>query len=270
MTNNVDKQTNDNWLLTYTSEYRELPRPVTPIRREMKPMVQVVKHSHSWGQLVFSSQGVLQIIADEGRYIVPPGQALWLPKGVDHQLFCRYGASFRNLHIDGSLCDVLGEKVYAFNVGPLLKEVILEICQWPIDYEMSDERKRLFYVLLDLLKSAPNSGLFMPSIDDKRLTPIIEAFTANPCDKTTLDEWAKVVGASSRTLNRLFNQCFGFGFSQWKQKFKIIQALDMLTDGHTTQGIASDLGYESSSAFIYAFKKYLGCSPGHYRKENTD
>lgn len=265
---NVDKQTNKSWLLTYTSKHRELTRPIMPIRRDMEAMVQVVKHSHSWGQLVYASEGVIQVIADEGRYIVPPGQALWLPSDVEHQVFCRYGASFRNLHIDASLCAALGEKVYAFNVEPLLREIILSMCEWSLDYEMTDERRRLFDVLLDLLKSAPNTGLFMPSIDDKRLSPIIEAMSANPCDKTTLEQWAQVVGASSRTLNRLFNHYFGFGFSQWKQKFRIIQSLDLLSDGHTTQGIASNLGYESSSAFIYAFKKHLGCSPGYYRKNN--
>lgn len=268
MTNSIDKPTCNNWQLTLATQYSELPRPIMPLRRDMKAMVQVVKHSHSWGQLMHASQGVIQVVTDDGRYIVPSGQALWLPSNVGHQVLCRYGASFRSLHIDASMCAPLGVRVYAFNVKPLLKEVILSMCEWPLDYDMTDERRRLFDVLLDLLKSAPNTGLFMPSIDDKRLSPIIEAISANPCDKTTLEQWAQDVGASSRTLNRLFNQYFGFGFSQWKQKFRIIQSLDLLSDGHTTQGIASNLGYESSSAFIHAFKKHLGCSPGYYRKNN--
>lgn len=269
MTDSVDKQTKESWLLTYRSEHRELTHPIMPVRRDMEPMVQVARHSHSWGQLVYASSGVMQVIADDGRYIVPPGQALWLPSDVEHQVSCRYGASFRNLHIDSSLCDVLGTKVYAFNVEPLLRELILAMCEWPFDYELTNERQRLFEVLLDLLKAAPNTGLFMPSIDDKRLSPIVEAMSENPCDKKTLEQWANQVGASSRTLNRLFNHYFGFGFSQWKQKFRIIQSLDLLSDGHTTQAIASILGYESSSAFIYAFKKQMGCSPGRYRKNSS-
>ena len=270
MTDSVEKQTKESWLLTYRSKHRKLTHPIMPVRRDMEPMVQVVKHSHSWGQLVYASEGVMQVIADKGRYIVPPGQALWLPSNVEHQVSSRYGASFRNLHIDSSLCDVLGTKVYTFNVEPLLRELILVMCEWPFDYEITDERQRLFDVLLDLLKSAPNTGLFMPSIDDKRLSPIVEAMSANPCDKKTLEQWAAQVGASSRTLNRLFNQYFGFGFSLWKQKLRIIQSLDLLSDGLTTQAIASSLGYESSSSFIHAFKKHLGCSPGRYRNNTQD
>lgn len=203
-----------------------------------------------------------------GRYILPSGQALWLPPYVEHQVLCRYEASIHNLHIDSPYCVPLGERVYAFNVQPLLRELILSMCEWSSDYEMTQERERLSDVLLDLLKAAPNTGLFMPSINDKRLSPIIEEFSVNSCDKKTLEEWGRLVGASSRTLNRLFNHYFGFGFSKWKQKFKIIKSLDLLSDGYTTQEISSILGYESSSAFISAFKKYLGCPPGVYRKND--
>lgn len=268
MTDNIEKQTMKGWVLTQRSNHRKLTHPIMPVRRDMEPMVQVVKHSHTWGQLVYASQGVMQVIADNGRYIVPPGQALWLPSGVEHQVSSRYGASFRNLHIDSALCDVLGTKVYTFNVEPLLREMILVMCEWPLDYVMTAERQRLFDVLIDLLKSAPNTGLFMPSINDKRLSPIIEALSAQPCNKKTLEQWSKEVGASSRTLNRLFNQYFGLGFSQWKQKVRIIQSLDLLAQDQPIGNIASRLGYESSSAFIFAFKKHMGYSPKAYHKLN--
>lgn len=269
MTKSVDKETGEGWVITQRSEHRELTHPIMPVRRDIEPMVQIAKHSHCWGQLVYASQGVMQVIADDGYYIVPPGQALWVPSHVEHQVASRYGASFRNLHIDESLCKVLGEDVYSFNVEPLLREVILVMCTWPFDYDVTVERERLFAVLLDLLQAAPKTGLFMPSIIDQRLSPIIEAVTAQPDNKKNLQQWSSEVGASSRTLNRLFNKYFGFGFSAWKQKLKIILALDLLADGHTTQAIASQLGYESSSAFIYAFRNQLGCSPRHYLKHNS-
>ena len=264
MTNSIEKQTSRVWQLKYAAQRTELSRPLVPSAHKMSAMVQVIKHNHKCGQLLYASKVVIQIITSEGRYILPSGQALWLPPYIEHQILCRYGANFYNVHIDPPYCNPLGPRVYSFNVQPLLKELILSMCQWAKDYEMTGERQRLFDVLLDLLKAAPNTGMFMPSINDKRLSPILEAFSANSCDKRTLEEWAHIVGASSRTLNRLFNYYFGFGFSKWKQKFKIIQSLDLLSDGYSTQAIASTLGYESSSAFICAFKKYLGCSPGSY------
>lgn len=270
MTDNIKKQTINVWQLKQAGQGAELSRPIVSSAHQMSAMVQVIKHNHKCGQLLYASRGVVQIITNDGRYILPAGQALWLPPFVEHQVLCCYGANFYNLHINPPYCDPLGTRVYAFNVQSLLKELILNLCEWPTDYEMTAQRQRLFDVLLDLLIVAPNTGMFMSSINDKRLSPIIEAFSANPCDKRTLEEWACVVGASSRTLNRLFNQYFGFGFSKWKQKFKIIQSLDLLNDDFSTQAIASTLGYESSSAFISAFKKYLGCSPGVYKKNTND
>jgi len=266
MTDNIKKQTYKVWELTQAAQRTQLLRPIMPSTRNMSAMVQVIKHNHKWGQLLYISKGVMQIVTNDGRYILPSGQAVWLPPYIEHQVLCRYGASFHNLHIDSPYCEPLGKHVYTFTVKPLLRELILTMCEWSVDYEMTKERQRLSDVLLDLLKAAPSTGLFMPAINDKRLLPIIEGISANPFDKKTLEEWGCVVGASSRTLNRLFNHCFGFGFSKWKQKFKIIKSLDLLNDGHTTQEISSILGYESSSAFISAFKKYLGCPPGIYRK----
>ena len=269
MTNNIKKQTYKVWELTQAAQRTQLQRPIMPSTRNMSPMVQVIKHNHKWGQLLYTSKGVIQIVTDDGRYILPSGQAVWLPPYIEHQVLCRYGASFHNLHIDFPYCAPLGESVYTFNVLPLLRELILSMCEWAVDYEMTEERQRLGDVLIDLLKAAPSTGLFMPSINDKRLLPIIEGISANPCDKKTLEQWGNIVGASSRTLNRLFNQYFGFGFSKWKQKFKIIKSLDLLSDGYATQEISSTLGYESSSAFISAFKKHLGFPPGVYRKNES-
>ena len=104
----------------------------------------------------------------------------------------------------------------------------------------------------------------MPISQDRRLFAIIEALNQQPSNKLTLEEWAKKVGASSRTLNRLFNQNYGMGFSRWKQKLRILKSLELLTSNAPLANIAHELGYESTSAFITGFKKQLGCSPKKY------
>ena len=104
----------------------------------------------------------------------------------------------------------------------------------------------------------------MPTIQDKRLLPIIETLNQEPANKFTIEQWALKVGASSRTLNRLFNQNYGMGFSRWKQKLRILKSLELLNSNSQLVDIAFELGYESTSAFITAFKKHLGCSPKKY------
>ena len=248
----------------------ELPRPVVPISREFAPLALIEKHSHQWGQLVYSSRGVMQIETVEGVFVIPPQQALWLPPHVEHTHYCRHGASYRSLHIAAELCEELGSQVFTLDVDALLKELILEVCCWPKDYQITAQKQRLLQVLLDRLAQASDNGLFMPTISDKRLLPIIEALNHDLSNKLTIEQWASQVGASSRTLNRLFNQYFGFGFSRWKQKLRILKSLEMLSDDNSSSEIAFALGYESSSAFISAFTKQMGCSPKRYKDNRPE
>jgi len=117
---------------------------------------------------------------------------------------------------------------------------------------------RLIAVLLDQLASADDSKLFIKTISDKRLLPIVQALTNDPANGTTLEQWAHRVGVSSRTLNRLFNLQVGCGFSRWKQKLRVIKLIEMLGAGMRSNDISEQLGYESSSAFINAFKRHMG------------
>lgn len=265
MTFNLSIQTNANWHQRKPRRYYEtLPRPIVPLTREYEGMTQIISHRHAWSQLAYSCAGVMHIETDEGMFVLPPEQALWIPPNVRHQHFCKNKVSYRSLHIDAKLSETLGDKVRPLSIDPLLKSLILEISSWPKEYKETEQTVRLAVVLIDRLAIAQNSQLFMPIPQDRRLYSIIETLNQEPSNKLTIEEWAKKVGASSRTLNRLFNQNYGMGFSRWKQKLRILKSLELLTSNTPLIKIAHELGYESTSAFITGFKKQLGCSPKKY------
>ncbi len=265
MTFSLSIQTKKVWHQQSPSRlYPSLPRAVLPTSAEFKPMTQIVSHSHPWSQLSYSCVGIMHIETDAGVFVIPPEQALWLPAGIKHQHFCKNKVSYRSLYIDSVLSEALGNRVKPLTIDPLLKSLILEVSSWPEDYEETEQTKRFLFVLLDRLAIAKSNELFMPTISDKRLLPIIEALNQQPANKLTIEQWALKVGASSRTLNRLFNQNYGMGFSRWKQKLRILKSLELLNSNMLLIDIAFELGYESTSAFITAFKKHLGCSPKKY------
>jgi AraC-like DNA-binding protein len=102
----------------------------------------------------------------------------------------------------------------------------------------------------------------MPS--DRRLVPIAQALTAHPEDPRTLSDWGRSVGASERTLARLFRADTGLSFRLWRQQARLLEALRRLADREPVTTVALDLGYDSPSAFIAMFKCTLGTTPGHY------
>ena len=43
-------------------------------------------HSHSWGQLIYATSGVLSVWTTEGLWVAPPGWAIWAPARVPHAI----------------------------------------------------------------------------------------------------------------------------------------------------------------------------------------
>lgn len=75
---------------------------------------------------------------------------------------------------------------------------------------------------------------------------------------------------SSRNLSRLFIKELGMNFSDWRIRLKLLEAIKRLGEQQSVKEIAFDLGYESSSSFIYMFKKYLGKTPSNYILKSKD
>lgn len=41
-------------------------------------------HNHSWGEFVYAYNGVVQVMVEEERYLVPPQYGIWVPPNVQH------------------------------------------------------------------------------------------------------------------------------------------------------------------------------------------
>jgi len=109
--------------------------------------------------------------------------------------------------------------------------------------------------------------LHLPMPSDARLIPVTDALSTHPADPRSLEDWAMEVGASTRTLTRLFTAETGMTFREWRQQVRLLEALTRLGEGHPVTNVAMDLGYDSQSAFISMFKRALGKTPGKYFAE---
>jgi AraC-like DNA-binding protein len=106
--------------------------------------------------------------------------------------------------------------------------------------------------------------LDVPTPSDERAAAVAQGLAANPADARSLAEWGRHVGASGRTLARIIERETGLGFEQWRTRVRMAAALAALARGTTVTQVAHDVGYASSSAFVAAFKRAVGVSPGAY------
>ena len=93
---------------------------------------------------------------------------------------------------------------------------------------------------------------------------VAEALRADPADRRTLREWGRAVGASERTLARAFAAEAGVPFGRWRTLLRLQAALSMVAAGQPVSRVAGRVGYDTPSAFVAAFRRETGQTPGSF------
>jgi AraC-like DNA-binding protein len=120
-------------------------------------------------------------------------------------------------------------------------------------------------VILDEIQSLPQVDLGLPMPQDARLLRIASALIERPDDDRRIEAWASWAGTSPRTVTRRFSAETGFSFTEWRQRVRLLRALELLAEGQSVKSIALDLGYDNVSTFIALFRRVFGMTPGRYK-----
>ncbi|WP_437879819.1 AraC family transcriptional regulator [Pseudomonas sp. LRF_L74] len=241
-----------------------LPRPVYGRIESLPNRTLTHRHSHPWVQFSYAIQGVLEVQTDFGRFIAPPQRAVWVPAGMAHRVFSSPRTEMRSLYLRDDVTRWAGDGCRVLAVSDLLRELIRAFSQLPVEYPEDGAEGRLVQVLLDQLRNAPTVDLILPLPRDARLRQIYRALLAHPERQTTLGEWSRRFELSEKTLSRLFQQDTGLTFRAWRQRLRLLAALPLLERGERVTDVALACGYDSTSAFIAAFRQQFECTPGEF------
>ena len=209
-------------------------------------------------------------VSVEGKgWLLTTDQALWIPPGKVHDIETTNAIFYRSLYVDGLVCNGLSAKPKAVSLTPLFRELVNAASEFSAHYRPESAESRLAAVILDQLQGLDVSPLSLPYPQDRRLLRVIAGFVHKPSEQQTREQWAKVVGASERTLGRLFVKETGLSFTQWRQRYLVSQALQMLREGDSVTSVAEQLGYDSVSAFSSMFKRLVSLTPSQYLRLNS-
>jgi AraC-like DNA-binding protein len=120
-------------------------------------------------------------------------------------------------------------------------------------------------LLIDLIRQARRVDLVLPLPSDRRALALAQQLQDEPSNGAGLADLARRAGASLRTLQRLFPAETGLTLEAWRQKARLIWSITRLSAGASVSTAAFDAGYESPSAFIAAFKRQFGVTPGRFQ-----
>jgi len=220
-------------------------------------------HRHRKSQLMYVLDGLITLETGDGLWVVPPRCAIWIPSGIDHFARAAGPIHVAGLYVQPELVASLGGHCRVLFVQPLLRELVIRFAG-PEHRGDAGREQRLAMVLVDELLSAPEQPLHLPMPMDRRLRRLAEAMLEAPSERLTAEQWGDRVGASQRTLARLFQRDTGMSFGRWRQQLQVGLALQHLAAGESVTQVGLALGYESTSAFIAMFRRLLGTTPARY------
>ncbi len=206
----------------------------------------------------------MTVDTDQGIWVVPPLRAVWIPAETFHGVTMSGRVSMRTLYFLPKLCKSLPRRCLVINVSSLLKELIVHACNFPKLRRKISAERHIIDLIVDQLKVVESIPVQLPHPRDPRARKLLEKLLASPSDQRPLDDLCSESGASKRTMQRLFAEETGMSFSKWRQRLRLISAMQRLAAGEAVTTVALECGYNSPSAFIAMFRNQLGTTPTRY------
>ncbi|WP_230686303.1 helix-turn-helix transcriptional regulator [Catellatospora vulcania] len=239
---------------------------LTVYHGEMASFVQLEAHAHAEPILMSSATATLAVLSQERDWLVPPGYGLWVPGGVEHAASAVRGGEVSVIMFDPDRCPITWTEPTGVPVGRLLHELVVHLHQVGPEHPSRPHAEALVFALLTPLP-AHHIQISMPT--DPRVAAVAERLIADPADPRELAAWADHVHTSVRTLSRLFLSETGLSFARWRTQVRVRAAIQLLADGTTVDSVARAVGYRKTSAFIAAFRRATGHTPGTYSPGGT-
>lgn len=239
-------------------------------RIEMKQGEHDRLHSHPWHQLIFPRKGALKTQVGEQHYFLPANRAMFIPANELHESWAITASEFIGIYMAPTLSDKFSQCSHVLSVSPLLHALIEETLTMDLQIsEIELEQRRVLQVLADQIALQPQIALNITIPSDKRIQGLAQKLLSEPSSDIRLSEVGKTIGASEKTITRLFKQQTGLSFQQWKKRAKLIVSLAELEKSQPIHVVALNLGYSSSASYIHSFKKEFGITPQQHVKDKS-
>ena len=221
-------------------------------------------HRHSRAQLIYAHTGLITIITDQGRWMVPPDHAFWVPACIDHSMLNHGYVCIRAIYVKRGSVPNLPETSRVVGITDLMRCLIEEAVTLPKENPPDSRGGLIMALIREEIPNLPEKPLGLPFPAEPRLEALCQEFLRNPSPHATIDDWAGAMAMSRRAFTRAFRRETGLSLSAWRQQACLFAALPRLARGEPVTSVALDLGYDSLPAFTTMFRRILGAPPSRY------
>jgi YesN/AraC family two-component response regulator len=164
-------------------------------------------------------------------------------------------------------------KVIHFKEKEEIIQYIWEIYLAAINNNISDgyQTSTIAYEFIMKLYRSLNLQLMDGNSNNCNINKSIHFMKDNLHRELSLDDMADVVNMSKYYFNHTFTKTVGISPWNYLTKLRVEYAITLLlTTTFTVDEISCKVGYASANYFNKVFRKYIGTSPGKFRKRYTD
>jgi len=219
------------------------------------------------GQLFAPTAGAAAIRTTNGYVLFPAHRFGWIPPATAHQLVLHGPVSGSVLCFSQELCSTLPSEPVVFASSRIATALLERTAAQPYGSPMEAVGERRLNVLTEELFSGATLPLRLPMPESDKAARVARAILLHPCDRRNELEWAVWAGLSRRTLIRHFERS-GLSFTEWRQRARVMAAIELLAKSVPISEIAGEVGYASVSAFIHRFRMILNCSPSEFLRQS--
>ncbi|AOM40828.1 AraC family transcriptional regulator [Xenorhabdus hominickii] len=217
-------------------------------------------HQHDMGQLLFTQRGCIKITLENYISILPPTRVAWIPPKTWHRAEMRGSVGYRSIYLDVVETELISAQSEVMEASSLLQALLERIAVSSFDSDWYQGRgANLLAVFFDEIREARREPTLLPLPSDRRLSCLsLEQLPAS------LHMLATYIGASEKTITRIFQRETGMNYQQWRQQWRLVKAIELLAQHKTLSYVAQELGFANDSAFVTFFRKAMGRPPREY------
>jgi len=219
-------------------------------------------HRHDYHQLLYVSAGVLAVRTEAGAWVASADRAVWTPADIWHEHRVYGDSSVHTVGFPLGAAPLPTAAPTIVAVDGLLRELLIACTEPGLP---APEAHRLRAVLGDRLRRAHIQPLTLPTPHDPRLAHACRLVLDDLGRPRTMTWLARQTGVGERTLARLFRTEFGTTYPQWRTNTRVFHAMIQLAEGASVTATGRRCGWATTSAFIDAFARTMGQTPGSYR-----
>lgn len=225
-------------------------------------------HTHPTGMIGMRIEGgCYGLELADGFVAVASRCAVWVPPGCPHNVVQAMDTKSLSLHIAPEVARKMpGEPLRCF-LNPMTAEMLKHFAAVYGTTDKGIHAKRLASIIIEEVLAAPRLPRgFAPVSHDGRLIALFQRLGYPAFRCLTAEGQAAAMGVSAKTLGRLTLAETGLTYGEWRQHCVMLYALDDLAAGFSVEATAGSAGVKTTSAFIRAFAKRFGMTPGEYVK----